>query len=132
MPPWEKGILLYCRRGFLPSNWIGKESACSVGDQGLIPKWQPTPELLPEESHRQRSLVGYSPWGHKESDKITVQKDTCTTLSIAALFTIAKILDSDIRWIIEKASEFQKNIYLCFIDYTEAFDCGSQQTVENS
>ena len=37
-----------------------------------------------------------------------------------------------IYWIIEKASEFQKNIYLCFIDYTEAFDCGSQQTVENS
>ena len=31
-----------------------------------------------------------------------------------------------IRWIIEKAREFQKNIYFCFID------CGSQQTVENS
>ena len=31
-------------------------------------KWQPTPVLLPRESHRQRSLVGYSPWGHKELD----------------------------------------------------------------
>ena len=31
-------------------------------------KWQPTPVLLPGESHGQRSLVGYSPWGHKESD----------------------------------------------------------------
>ena len=30
---------------------------------------------------------------------------------------------ANIRWIIEKAREFQKNIYLCFIDYTEAFDC---------
>ena len=30
--------------------------------------WQPTPVLLPGESHGQRSLVGYSPWGHKESD----------------------------------------------------------------
>ena len=31
-------------------------------------KWQPTPVLLPGKSHGQRSLVGYSPWGSKESD----------------------------------------------------------------
>ena len=31
-------------------------------------KWQPTPIFLPGESHGQRSLVGYSPWGHKELD----------------------------------------------------------------
>ena len=30
--------------------------------------WQPTLVLLPGESHGQRSLAGYSPWGHKESD----------------------------------------------------------------
>ena len=30
---------------------------------------------------------------------------------------------ANICWIIEKAREFQKNIYLCFIDYTRAFDC---------
>ena len=30
---------------------------------------------------------------------------------------------ANIRWINEKASEFQKNIYFCFIDYTKAFDC---------
>ena len=30
---------------------------------------------------------------------------------------------ANIRWVIEKASEFQKNIYLCFIDYLKAFDC---------
>ena len=30
---------------------------------------------------------------------------------------------SNIHWIIEKAREFQKNIYLCFIDYTKAFGC---------
>ena len=29
-----------------------------------------------------------------------------------------------IRWIIEKAREFQKHIYFCFIDYAKAFDCG--------
>jgi len=54
----------------------GKESACNVGDPGLIPglgrspgegnEWQPTPIFLPGESHGQRSLVGYSPWGCKE------------------------------------------------------------------
>ena len=30
---------------------------------------------------------------------------------------------ANIRWIIEKAREFQKNIYFCFMDYTKAFDC---------
>ena len=34
---------------------------------------------------------------------------------------------ANILWIIEKAREFQKNIYFCFIGYTKAFDC-----VENS
>ena len=29
---------------------------------------------------------------------------------------------TNIRWIIEKSTEFQKNIYFCFIDYTKAFD----------
>ena len=44
--------------GFDP--WVGK-----------IPwrrKWQPTAVFFPGESHGQRSLVGYSPWGRKESD----------------------------------------------------------------
>ena len=30
---------------------------------------------------------------------------------------------ANICWVIEKAREFQKNIYLCFIDYAKAFDC---------
>ena len=30
---------------------------------------------------------------------------------------------ANIHWIIEKAREFQKNIYFCFIDYAKAFDC---------
>ena len=30
---------------------------------------------------------------------------------------------ANMRWIIEKAREFQKNIYFCFIDYAKAFDC---------
>ena len=38
---------------------------------GKVPwkrKWHPTPVLLPGKSHGHRSLVGYHPWGHKESD----------------------------------------------------------------
>jgi len=38
---------------------------------GKIPwsrKWQPTSEFLHGKFHRQKSLVGYSPWGHKELD----------------------------------------------------------------
>ena len=60
-PWWLRGysVCLECRKpGFDP--WVGK-----------IPwrrKWQPTPVLLPGESHGGRSLVGYSPWGRKESD----------------------------------------------------------------
>ena len=54
-----KSVCLQCRRpGFNP--WVGK-----------IPwrrKWQLTPVLLPGKFHGLRSLVGYSPWGHKELD----------------------------------------------------------------
>ena len=39
---------------------------------------------------------------------------------------------TNIYWLIRKARDFQKNIYFCFIDYTKASDCGSQQTVEYS
>ena len=40
---------------------------------------------------------------------------------------------ANIHWIIEKARQFQKNIYFCFIDYAKAFDCvDHKKTVENS
>ena len=38
---------------------------------------------------------------------------------------------ANIRWIIEKAREFQKNIYFCFIDYAKAFDFGDHNRLEN-
>ena len=40
---------------------------------------------------------------------------------------------ANICWIMEKAREFQRNIYFCFIDYVKAFDCvDHKKTVENS
>ena len=54
-----KSTCLQCRRPRFDS-WVGK-----------IPwkrKWQPTPVLLPGKFHGWRNLVGYSPWGCKESD----------------------------------------------------------------
>ena len=38
---------------------------------------------------------------------------------------------ANIRWIIEKVREFQKNIYFCFIDYAKAFDCVDRYKLEN-
>ena len=54
----ELGCLPCGRLGFNP--WIGEIS--------WRRKWQPTPVLLSGKSHEQRNLVGYSPWGRKESD----------------------------------------------------------------
>ena len=39
---------------------------------------------------------------------------------------------ANIPWIIEKAREFQKNNYFCFIDYAKAFDCVDHNKLENS
>ena len=39
---------------------------------------------------------------------------------------------ANIRWIMKKASEFQKNIYFCFLDYAKAFDCVDHKKLENS
>ena len=39
---------------------------------------------------------------------------------------------ANIHWIIEKARDFQKNIYFCFIDYAKAFDCVDHNKLENS
>ena len=64
---------------------------------GKIPwrrEWQPTPVFLPGESHGQRNLVGYSPWGCQESD--TTESDlACIAhmllyISITCPFKIAE------------------------------------------
>ena len=49
-----------------------------VGKMPWRRNWQPTPVSLPGESHGQRSLVGYSPQGPKESDTTEVTQHMCT------------------------------------------------------
>ena len=53
----------------LPATWETRVHSLGQTDPPWRRKWQPTPVLLPEKSYGWRSLVGYSPWGHKESDK---------------------------------------------------------------
>ena len=75
----RKSSLLYKQYGF-PSGTSGEESTCQCRRHkrcrfdpyvGKIPwrrAWQPTPVFLPGESQGQRSMVGYRPQAHKESD----------------------------------------------------------------
>ena len=39
---------------------------------------------------------------------------------------------ANVRWIIKKTRKFQKNIYFCFIDYANAFDCVDHKKLEDS
>ena len=67
-----------------PGSTIGEEPICQcrrhkrlgfdpwVGKFPWRRAWQPTLVFLPGESHGQRSLAGYSPWGHKELDTTEV------------------------------------------------------------
>jgi len=62
-----------------PASAGGRRDTVSIPGSGRFPwrgAWKPTPVFLPGKSHGQRSLVGYSPWGHKESDMTEVT--TCT------------------------------------------------------
>ena len=68
-------ITLYTHRDFLVAQTVRNLPAVQetqVQSLGWEDPWrrklQPTPVFVPGESHGQRSLVGYSPWGHKESN----------------------------------------------------------------
>ena len=88
------GAILPCEVGF-PDGSADTESACSAGDTrklGSIPgvgkvHWGrerlPTPVFLPGESHGQRTLVGHSPQGCKESD--TTEQLSPSTMSIVCV-----------------------------------------------
>ena len=70
-------LVVFSTANDLIGGLVGKESACDVGDLGLIPglgrspgggHGNPLQYSCLENPHAQRSLAGYSPWGHKESD----------------------------------------------------------------
>ena len=99
-------------RGF-PGGSVGKEPACNAGDagdMGSIPgvrkipwrrAWQPIPVFLPGEFHGQRSLAGYSPWGHKESDLTEVWLRWLSTQAHTRAHTVdnAVRVSSTTKWV---------------------------------
>ena len=78
--------------------WRGKEPTCQCRRHRFDPwvrkipwrrKWQPTPVFLPGQFRGQRSLTGYSPWGHRQTD---TTEHTCmlTAWSIPTLLSLGK------------------------------------------
>ena len=77
---WDSLLFLWCNGCWQFNLWFlcisGKESTCWCRRRRFHPwvgkiwrrKWQPIPVFLPGKSHEWKSLEGYNPWGHKESD----------------------------------------------------------------
>ena len=70
---WSNHCFLFSDLGFLGGSY-SKESACNAGNMGSVPglgrfpgEGNGTPVFLTGECHGQRSLVGYSPWGHSQT-----------------------------------------------------------------
>ena len=78
-------------------------------------KWQPTPVLLPGKSHGQRSLAGYSPWGHKRVtyDLVTIpQQQPCgsqppgrPSVILASVYTPGSLPTPNQSWIVWPVNE---------------------------
>ena len=109
--------------GRFPSGSEVKASPCNVGDLGLIPglgrfpwrrKWQPTPVFLSEKSHRQRSLMGYHPQGHKELDR-TEQAINKSYLS-KSIFKVNTILSLETKAMVAPLRElFSWHSFIQFV-----------------
>ena len=81
-------------------------------------KWQPTPVLLPRKFHGWRILVGYSPWGHKESD--TTERIHDFTIynrkSFVPLFSLKQESVAKYKWESRVEGPFQRGNYtVCYI-----------------
>ena len=91
----------------LPAMWeTGFDSW--VGETPWRRKWQSTPALLPGKSHGRRSLIGYSPWGHKELDT-TEQLHYGGYVSMC-VYTCVCLFDSLI-WSTQYTRELRGNIF---------------------
>ena len=94
-------------RGDIYDPWVGK-----------IPwrrKWQPIPVFLPGKSHGQRSLVGYSPWGQKESDTTKHILALCTGMVKNSLWWLRKNEECKAQWRVLKSqsSSMMANNHWC-------------------
>ena len=88
--------------------------------------WQPTPVFLPGEFHGQRSLVGYSPWGCKESD--TTEQLTQTALTIRAF--VSKVLSLLFHTLSSFVLAFlprSKHLIILWLAVTVHSDLGAQE-----
>ena len=87
----------YLHKWGFPGGASGKQPNCQCRRRWLDPwvrkipwkrEWQPTPVFLPGKFHGQRSLVGYSPWGHKE---LGMTEQLSTYLSVLLIAFKSKI-----------------------------------------
>ena len=138
-PTWGKtgaSYCTWCHLGF-PGGTGCKEPACQCRRckrhgfsswAGKIPwrrKWQPTPVFLPGESHGQRRLRGYSPWGRKGVDR-TEATEHAHNISLV-LFELDNLLSLPLPLMtddFEHPSHTSHNIdcFFCFVSFLHLFD----------
>ena len=75
-------------------------------------QWHPTPVLLPGKSHGRRSIVGYNPWGHKESDTTEQLCFTSLPLSLAwvGLYVHAHLIKNTMGIFFSEESKERKEL----------------------
>ena len=95
-------------------------------------KWQPTPVFLPGEFHRQRSLVGYNPWGCKESDMTE-----WLTLSFArVIFWLISVITAEgpwtRRWKPHLGPSSPSTAFSCFPSWPSSSPWGESSALDQS
>ena len=120
-PPWPPHLVI----SYLDPSWMGisqwsppiSEVLLFVPSIGGTSAWQPTPVFLPGESHGQRSLVGYSPRGRKESDMtewqrtVGLPKSFCCDHSAPGIYQCCLILST--IWCWEHVRQSLSRMWLC-------------------
>ena len=114
--------LLHWQASSVPPRWYrGKESTDNAGDPGSIPwvgkifqrkEWQSTLTFLPRKFHGQRSVAGYSPWGHKELD--TTEQ---LTLSLSNMLVWKIPLTEKPGWLQSVGLQRVRHIWACMQTY---------------
>ena len=75
----------------MQKTWVQSQGREDPPEKGI----QPTPVFLPGEFHGQRSLAGYSPWGHKESDR--TERLTLLTFFMHPVSITVKVLEIEVK-----------------------------------